>query len=537
MQTAAVVEVQGNHHDEEFNGLLAHVEARFAELVTSGTTALFTTDAPDMWATYLGGFAEGAQRQYHNCTACRRFVERFGGLVTIDEQGRTASALWDEDATPEHYRPAVAAVLRAVRKARVTGVFLTTAKEWGTRDTGPWRHLSLTPPAALVYKSTVWTAGQKAAEKREDFGAVCRALAEFTPDHLDTALRLLNTDALYRSEKVLGGASWLRELHTARAGVRGAAKDNVVWRAVALAPAGFCHPRSGMIGTLLEDIAAGMDFDEVSSRFAAKMHPLRYQRPQAAPTAGAIAAAEQRVAELGAAGSLARRFCRVDEVQALWRPTQKPEEAAPAAGGVFGHLTPKGAAATSAMRIPAQTMTWDKFQREVLPTAERIQVRAPGHSPHYTALVTAVNADAPPILQWDRDDARNPVSQYVWHRGAPASQYGLTGGEWVDVDALAFGPSMWNGGLEHHGKNLVFVLAGARESLQAGAAIFPETLRSEFHGIRSVIEAYSRSATIEGMDEPHAAGLVYGAGRAAWDVDVRVWAGGQSLDYRLDRWD
>lgn len=537
MQTAAVVEVQGNHHDEEFNGLLARVEARFAELVASRSVPLFTTDAPDVWSTYLGGFAEGAERQYHNCTACRRFVERFGGLVTIDVHGRTASALWDEDAAPDHYSAAIAAVARAVRRAKVTGVFLTSEHEWGTRDTGPWRHLSLVPPPALVYRKTVLTAGQKAAEKREDFKTVSRALADFTPAHLRTALRLLDSDALYRSEKILGQAKWLSDLKSETHDQRGAAKANLIWRAVALAPAGFCHPRSGMIGTLLEDIAAGMDFDEVSRRFAEKMHPLRYQRPQAAPTSGAIAAAEKRVAELGAAGSLARRFARVDEVQALWRPAPKPEAAAAATGGVFGHLTPKGAAASPAMRIPAQTMTWEKFQREVLPTAERIQVLAPGHSAHYTALVTAVNADAPPILQWDRDDARNPVSLYVWHRGAPAAQYGLAGGTFVDVEAVAFGPSMWNGGHEHQGKNLVFILAGARESRSAGAAIFPETLRSEFHGIRSVIEAYSRSATIEGMDEPHAAGLVYGAGLAAWDADVRVWAGGQSLDYRLDRWD
>lgn len=53
-----------------------------------------------------------------------------------------------------------------------------------------------------------------------------------------------------------------------------------------------------MIGTLLDDIASGMSFDSVSRRFAEKMHPLQYQRPQAAPSAGNIAQAEKIVEKL-----------------------------------------------------------------------------------------------------------------------------------------------------------------------------------------------------------------------------------------------
>ena len=111
---------------------------------------------------------------------------------------------------------------------------------------------------------------------------------------LAQALKLLKSEALYRSEKVLGQAQWLYDLHRALPSRRN--RDHVLWRAVAAAPAGFCHPRSSMIGTLLEDLAAGMPFDDVSRRFAEKMHPLLYQRPQAAPSAGNIAQAEKIVA-------------------------------------------------------------------------------------------------------------------------------------------------------------------------------------------------------------------------------------------------
>ena len=543
--------VHGNHTDTDYDGFLARVQARFLSNIDGGAVPLFETDAAALWGAYLGTFgpvpAEGEAaaplRQYHTCHACRQFVERFGSLVTVDAAGITAPAIWHEDDAPDAYKPAIAAMARLVRKAKVTGVFLSSDRVWGTPETGVWHHLALTPPAAIVHKRATQTAEQAMAEKREDFKTVMHALNEFTQPHLELALTLLKTDALYRSEKVLGQAEWLHGLHIARAAAHGSAKANAVWRAIATAPAGFCHPRSSMIGTLLEDIAAGMAFSEVSRRFAAKMHPLAYQRPQAAPSAGAIAAAEKIMRQLGAAGSLARRFARLDEVQALWKPV--PAKDGPAAEGVFGHLKPKCSEAAPRMDIPAQTMTWDKFQRMVLPTAERIEFRAPSVGA-YTALVTAVNADAPPILQWDREDARNPVSDYTWGERTPtggfrltatAHQFGLTAGEFVSVEVIAFKPSMWSGGNEHQSQGVLFVLAGARESKQAGAALFPEILKSAFHGIRSVLEAYSRGASIEGMEQPHAAGVMLTKGDSSWHATVRVWSGGKSLDYCLDRWD
>jgi hypothetical protein len=289
-----------------------------------------------------------------------------------------------------------------------------------------------------------------------------------------------------------------------------------------------------MIGTLLEDIAAGMSFETVARRFADKMHPLAYQRPQAAPTGGAIVEAEKVMQQLGAAGSLARRFARLDEVQALWKP--RASVLAPAAEGVFGHLRPKDSTIVPSMTVPAQTMTWEKFQRTVLPTAERIEFRAWSVG-GYVALVTAVNFDAPPILQWDHTDARNPVSWYFWHGGATAASFGLNAGQFYAVEAITLKPSMWHDGNEYQGAGVMFVLAGAHETRQAGAALFPEIMRTEFHGIRSVIEAYSRSAEIAGLHEPHAAGVMLDKGDNTWQVVLRVLAGGKSLDYCLDRWD
>lgn len=520
----------GNINDESYTHFVDRIQARFMGNIDFGKNNLFTTDAcSSLWRTYLASFTDPVERKSHDCSECRRFIETYGHLVTIDEDGLTTPVMWNEDDAPEPYKAAVSAMDRTVRRARVLGVFLSQDRHWGNRVTGVWQHMAVKPPSSIVFKSPVLTAGQARAKKMEDFKTVSRAISEFKLEDLSTALDLLRSDALYRSEAVLGQAQWLHALKL-RCG-SGPAR-NIVWRAIAEAPDGFCHPRSSMIGSLLEDIEAGKSFEEVSRAFAAKMHPLRHMRPQAAPKAGAIAQAESIVQNLAAAGSLRRRFARVDELQAIWRPVVKAAQ--PADGSVFGHLK-TDAPERVAMKVPAQTMTWEKFSRKVLPLAVRIQFLAPPRG-SYIAFATAVNPEAPPILQWDSVEKRNPVSWYMWVDGAYASQFGLFGGDYVEVEAIVEQPSMWNGGQDHHGQSVSFILAGAKESRQSGLALFPSILRAEFHGVRSVIEAYSNRGEMEGIESPHAIGFNL-SNRGKFNVSVRVFIDGKWFDYKLDRWD
>lgn len=519
----------GNHEDLEYDAYLLRLRERFTVNTSGGP--VFETDAADLFPLYLSTFDEG-ERQFHNCHACRQFIERFGGLATIGDDGVIAPAIWSEEDAPTIYKPGIAAMSKAIRRAKVTGQFLSADKVWGTPKTGVWRHLSVERPAFV--QRGIHTASQVMAEKREDFKTVMHALNEFTQPIIEQALTLLRNDSLYRSEKVLGQAEWLYSLHVARAVAHGNGRANVVWSAIATAPAGFCHPRSSMIGTLLEDIAAGMEFSEVSRRFAAKMHPLQYQRPQAAPSAGTIAQAEKLVEQMGIAPALRRRYARLDDVEALWSP--EPARA-PASGGVFGHLAAKGEVAPAALVAPPVTMTWDKFQRTVLPDAASIEFKC-GRD-NYTTLVTAADPEAPPILQWDREDLRNPVSGYVWHGGSDPSQYGLPGG-FNAVSAIALQPHMWNGGSSqstHQSLGVIFLLKGAKESRSAGLALFPEILRAELHPVRAVIEAHSKSGQIEGMEQASATGVTPSKG-GNWSAVIRVTTkAGQVSQYKLDRWD
>jgi hypothetical protein len=524
---------QAEHRQDRYEEFLQDIRAEFnASIHNNG--ALFTTDAADLFEVFISGFPPQVQ-QHYVCDACYKFVEKFGGVVTINSNGYTSSAIWPR-LVPPLYSQSVDNAKRIVENSKVTGVFFAVGQEWGKPRTGEWRHMSVTSGVA-EFSHAIKSAGQMMAEKREDYKLLHKALKQYPLEAVRQASAITRTDALYRSEKVSGIISWFEGVHKATKTKNKRTRDNLIWLAVATAPAGFCHIKQSMIGTLLDDIIAGFSFETISRRFYDKMHPLQYQRPQVAPTVGNIAQAEKVIKRFDAAGSLDRRFARIDEVKLIWKPVEQRERPVRDSEGVFGHLKSKGAYEVRNLDIPPVTMTWSKFEQTVLQSAEAIEFYVPSRRDSYTALVTAVNYNAPPILQWDSKAQRNPVSWYLYHNGSLPSDWGLTPG-FHTVTGISFKPSMWYGNFSHYGQGVVFILDGAKDGRyeSSGNALFTETLKREFREIRATIEAYSRNAVLQGYDEASACGIALSSGDS-WSAVFRVLSDGQKTHYKLDRWD
>jgi hypothetical protein len=510
--------------------------------------ALFTTDAdPEIiWKAYLATIPDDTRRQHNNCNCCRRFVQRYGGLVTVDEKGEQRSALWHESDAPNEIMAGIRSLRVAAEKALITGVFVSDEKVWGSPQTkdgvrsGYWTHLALDPGPGRVWSNRVVTATAQAAIHLENHKHLGVALKEFKQEYIDQALAILRAEALSDSAKFIAVAEWL----SARQGetrLRGRAGRNLIWRAVASAPAGFCTPRSSMIGSLIEDLASGMPFQDVKKRFDAKMHPLKYKRPTAAPAAGNIKVAEEIIAKLGLEPSLRRRFATMSDVLTVWKPrsfTEKPRDSS----GVFGGLTPKASSPSQASRgmvLPDQTMTWVKFRDNFLGSAEKIEMLVPTGNDSFAAMVTASDPSAPPLLLWDNEEQRNPVNWYLYHGGSPASRWGLRARSYTEVVGISTKPNTWHGDKwEQEGQGLIFILKGARDGASNTLALFPDTLRGELHGIRSTIEAYSNKGKIEmpWPGEQLASGLMV-AKTQKWSVTLRVTSKGAVSNFTLDRWD
>ncbi len=392
MTTAVIgaTEQAARYHTPEYNGLVALMQQRFDRLTNAAP--VFQTDVgPAMWEAYLDSFP-AADRQYHNCSCCRHFMTRFGGLVVIDEDGQQKSALWPSEtelSSMVYYGDAADKMRRMAKKAKVTSVFLSSESSLGMKEAGGWTHFAVIPDTR--FQSRKLTARQKMAEKREDYKTMKKALADFPLPALVTMMQVINSDQLYNGNTVKGPGQWLHDLQVRLSGEKvSKVRDNLLWRAIGSAPDGFCHPRSSMIGTLLEDIIAGYKFDDIKKRFGAKMHPLKYQRPQAAPTEGNIANAEKLIEKLGVSNSLKRRWANeADILERLWQPREAEAKKVEASGGVFDHLKgSRNKTQTFDVSIPATTMTWDKFQRTVLPNAEKIEFQVNSRSYPFAGLLT-----------------------------------------------------------------------------------------------------------------------------------------------------
>lgn len=515
---------------------------QFEKLIASRVAAikgpLFTTNAAGLFDAYLNGLPP-EDRQHYNCRCCQRFIERYGSLVHINEDGSGIPLLWNSlDDVPTYFHASVQGMRRNVEKSRVIGIFINDAKAWGTPFNVPeppskfqgvrWTHLSGEP--SEVWKHPIKTASQVEAEKLQDFIMLKRGVEEIPMEAVVQAVRVLESDAVDRSEKTLGIAKWLLELHRSIADAKGNQRNNLIWLVVAKAPPGWCHVRSTMIATLLEDVVAGLPFDAIKQRWDAKMHPLRYQRPTTVKD-GNIEQANKIVAKLQSEGSLQRRFARIEDAIALWKPRLEEKQDKSKTGGPFDHLRERSV--IKPVELPALKITWEKFRETVLPTASEIEVNLPHGRVGYFGLVTAANADSPPILQWDGLEGfvRNPVSWYFYHSGSTAQDWSLVPG-WNKVSAVCLKPCHWQkpDGFGHQGDGVFFIISAAKDMRAAGVGLFPECLRFEYHEIRHAVEAYSQRATIAGRDDGTANGIALNKGEM---LTLRVHVDGTHTDYSV----
>lgn len=504
MSVATTSEMNPREHAyEDFEAAVA------SSLAESGP--LFTTDVDGefLWSEYLAAIPS-EWRKHYDCRTCRHFVAAFGGLVRVDEDGERIAAAWPR-AVPDFFAEAAGRLRAIVEAAKIVGVFVASepligiAKNTSKRTGAAWTHLHA--QNRRPWRETSLTASQKMAALVEDHGVLCRSFKEYGEDVAAEALRVLESDHLDRGTKATETLRWY-------VGVLANRKSPaLIWKAVANAPLGWCHIKNTVVATLMDDVKNGVGFETAKRKWAEKMHPLAYMRPQARPSDGSIERAEKLVEKLGIARSLERRFARLDELtpHLLWTPSA-PEAAK--GGGVFDHLRQKPSG-VKRMELPATAISMASFVSDVLPHAKRVTIDL-AYSDNFVGVTTAVHADAPPLLRWDYEDERNPFAWYVYHGGSSPSSWGVASGT-CEVAAIMYGPPSWTPDETRRKRHeadmprrLIFVISGARDSRGGCLGLFPECMRGEFHEVRSVIEAHNNGTKPTGTEEASANGIVLG---------------------------
>jgi len=475
----------------------------------------FMVDTDGLWEAYLGGFPDDVRQRY-NCNTCRKFIRRYGGMVSVDDQGSVHTALWDGNTSLE-YHASFQAMKKLVESRKVKGVFATNKVVLGNPEKGGWSHLAVKNFSKRI-DVTHRKICETISEKKHNFTTLMEALKLYTLRDVKTALSVVESGSLYRGGVVKDRLEFLQNILERRGGKKW---HNFVWKESARLPSEFSKPRASMVGTLLDDVHNGVDWGSIIKKFDAKMAGDEYLRPKAPPKEIHIGAAERIVEDLDIVDSLERRFARVDEVPAIWTPMKEQK-----GGGVFSSLLDMETRPLFS-RNPTK-MTWIVFQENFLHKAKSIKVKAPNHG-SYFGLTTAVHSNSKPIIRWDKEDARNPLAWYHWVNGASGNQFGLGTNDWSEALKIVESPD--------DGSQIFFVLKGAKETRQPSLCLFPEILRRELHGVRSVLEAFSNKGKLQGLDDPErACGVSISDEMREMHLEMEV----EFADYRqliiLDRW-
>ncbi len=187
--------------------------------------------------------------------------------------------------------------------------------------------------------------------------------------------------------------------------------------------------------------------------------------------------------------------------------------------------------------VAKSTMTWVKFQRTVLPTAKKIEMRIQYGNNSYAALVTAEDPNATPIICWDTEEHRNPFNWYLYAGGSLPGDWNMPRIGFAEVTGIALQPNLWQPGYEHNGEGVFFILKGCKDLNNKSSALFPEHMRGELREVRSTIEAYSKQHKLGGYEEASACGLLLQSKHESWKCTLRVTTDVGVSEYTLDRWD
>ena len=585
--SVSVTAKQGSAHDEEFAILLAHMRGTLVRRLEADGNQLYRTktqmgnkelvegvlekaglptaiDLPvHLNQVYLGSLTD--EVEYHTCSCCSNFLKRFGGVVTIDSEGKTHAALWDASIFPEDnfYYAFVKNIQAVVERGRVIGAHHRSEPDWGEFEKGGFIHLAVQPPPQVAYVESEKNGHQYQAELLQDYRRMVGLFQteQFSIANLTQLTRILDSNTLKNQEKIEGVGRWLYKTATEREAAKDSRiRENLLWRAINTAARGWAHANTTMVGTVLEDLGKGASFDDLRRKFGAKVMPDVFKRPTAPPKDQAIDATEKLFDKLGLHPSLRRRVATLDdlpETAFLWRGQKVIEVPAKQENeSVFKRLKAKiaGKEERKDIKIPPLAMSWNKFSVDILPTVTSMEIYVPPQTDIFSGMITAADPDAPPILAYDFAEARNTVTTYARYMGRderdPMKLLGVDPKIWNiensryhTVPVLLTSPYQW--GTRDIGRfrpQIYFVIEGAYDMLledpnTKGLMLFPDLIKAELHSTLRVIEAISNESRVEGDPKQQVAGVTIAQGGMSVARQLRVQTPQGEREFIIDRWE
>jgi hypothetical protein len=538
--------------DGGFLPFRAAVQATFAA-ITATERPLFLTRQEGLFELFLEHLPPEL-RQHYTCSCCRRFIRAYGGLIAVREDGSAEPALWpDPEQVPVAFRRSVEALRARVEAAPIDRVFYTSSDIVGTPKTCEWDHLAVPIPAERRHQSLVQTAGQRAAgslERRyarlEDMKQfLWRAVAASEPGQEAAGVfqHLNPREPAAPSTPVGQRITWEEFQHTVLP------EATYIEARIPVSPARFM----ALVTAAQAEAQPILQWDQEGDR-----NPVSWYY-----AAGIDAEIRRRVLEAGGT----HEGCDI-RVSLLWNNRNDLDLHMTTPAGEHIYFGAKKAACGGWLDVdmnvrgettkPVENIRWLKgasrpglhqvtvrnyrFHDPSAPTPFRIELEVEGQVFHHDGVIspggeTGVTSDIL-VTEFEHTPGKKLAAPPRNMRPAEhGNTWNVRPGQWVPVTCIVPSPNLWGDRPTlHHGRHLFFLLQGCRDTDGRSArGFFSEALKSEFHPIRSTMEAYTASAALTGADEATACGLGM-SDQSPWDLQLRVTSSRGRHSYLVERW-
>lgn len=404
--------------------MLDHFPA-FALLVNAGFQAVAEENAfvtavePDaLYAEYLAAFPEGTnpifkKRTEHDCSCCRQFIRRAGSVVFV--RGGAVVTVWDiaAEKAPYPYNVVATRLRDVVRSANVSDLYRVGAEEVGfgsrqTRSLDPagavttWNHFH---SGEIPKTLRVASPDQVRGEYRTTTQVFERGLTELTAEAVGTTLSLVDANALYRGEEHRRAIVEFQKAQRMFLDKNADSRRLFVWTNARGPAARF---RNTAIGTLVQDLSAGMELEAAVRSFEVKVAPQNYKRTSAVITPGMVQKAMETITELGLEPALERRFATLSDISVndvKWVDgSAKPLMKGGIADALMQHAASQVLAEDDAGN--AETIDLDTFVGAVLPDLTNVEIFFKGAQlGNLVSLTAPIHPEPKQLFRWSNDFA------------------------------------------------------------------------------------------------------------------------------------
>ncbi|WJJ58385.1 hypothetical protein NDO71_orf019 [Klebsiella phage vB_KpnM_NDO71] len=359
------------------------LKAQFAVMQALG--ALYTVDVPkdELYDLYLDSFPEGTnlmykERREYDCNCCKSYIRTLGRVVAI-HNGKLVS-IWDVK-VGGYYQVVADAMKARVESAEIRDRFFHFEGRVGTESnvallengkTKTWTHFHQALPRELVKRGE--DIPSALGEYRDNATVLARSLKDIDMDSAETVMDLINQGSLYRGDEKKHIVAAFIKAKRAYDKTPEDQRMNFCWKqSETLGRLG--RFRNDVIGTLMSDLAEGIDLEAAVKSFEDKVSGTNYKRTTALVTPGMIKAAQEKVEALGLTESLARRFAVTPDLTI--NNVLFADRSAKAQMNVFEQLAASTKNAPKSLS-KVEEISIEDFINNVLPKADTIEALVEG---------------------------------------------------------------------------------------------------------------------------------------------------------------